>query len=79
MPCQHTTGQATCEELENSMQHMVAINSGPLLHIPDLPSAIQNYTGGAQITVFVHFRYRVQQTIAAPTQPRRAAGSRFFH
>jgi transcriptional regulator with PAS, ATPase and Fis domain len=31
-------------ELENSMQHMIAINSGPLLHIPDLPSAILNYT-----------------------------------
>jgi DNA-binding NtrC family response regulator len=31
-------------ELENSMQHMVAINSGPLLHVPDLPSSIQNYT-----------------------------------
>lgn len=30
-------------ELENSIQHMVAINSGPLLHVPDLPSPIQNY------------------------------------
>jgi len=31
-------------ELENCIQHMVAINSGPLLHTPDLPSAILNYT-----------------------------------
>lgn len=30
-------------ELENSIQHMVAINSGPLLHQGDLPSGIQNH------------------------------------
>jgi DNA-binding NtrC family response regulator len=30
-------------ELENCIQHMVAINSGPLLHIADLPSNLQNY------------------------------------
>jgi DNA-binding NtrC family response regulator len=30
-------------ELENCVQHMVAINSGPLLHVPDLPSAVQNH------------------------------------
>jgi DNA-binding NtrC family response regulator len=30
-------------ELENCIQHMVAINSGPLLHIGDLPSALQNH------------------------------------
>ena len=30
-------------ELENSIQHMVAVNSGPLLHLPDLPSAVQNF------------------------------------
>jgi DNA-binding NtrC family response regulator len=30
-------------ELENSIQQMVAINSGPLLHIADLPSPIQNF------------------------------------
>ncbi len=29
-------------ELENCVQHMVALNSGPLLHLPDLPSMIQN-------------------------------------
>ena len=30
-------------ELENSIQHMVAINSGPLLTVNALPSAIQNH------------------------------------
>ncbi|MBL8231290.1 MAG: sigma-54-dependent Fis family transcriptional regulator [Bryobacterales bacterium] len=30
-------------ELENSIQHMVAINSGPLLTVNALPSAVQNH------------------------------------
>ena len=30
-------------ELENCVQHMVAINSGPMLHSADLPSAVQNH------------------------------------
>jgi DNA-binding NtrC family response regulator len=30
-------------ELENCIQHMVAINSGPLLHAADLPSNVQNF------------------------------------
>ena len=30
-------------ELENCVQHMVAINSGPLLHSADLPSSLQNF------------------------------------
>jgi len=30
-------------ELENCIQHMVAINSGPLLHTGDLPSNLQNH------------------------------------
>jgi len=30
-------------ELENCVQHLVAVNSGPLLHTHDLPSAIQNH------------------------------------
>jgi transcriptional regulator with PAS, ATPase and Fis domain len=30
-------------ELENCIQHMVAVNSGPLLHVADLPSALQNH------------------------------------
>src|ERR1700730_14432573 len=30
-------------ELENCVQHMVAVNSGPLLHHADLPSNLQNH------------------------------------
>lgn len=30
-------------ELENCIQHMVAINSGPLLHVVELPSMVQNH------------------------------------
>jgi DNA-binding NtrC family response regulator len=30
-------------ELENCIQHMVAINTGPLLHAADLPSALLNF------------------------------------
>src|SRR5580704_2782024 len=30
-------------ELENCVQHMVAINSGPLLHVADRPSSLQNH------------------------------------
>src|SRR5579885_134591 len=30
-------------ELENCIQHMVAISSGPLLHVADLPSNLQNF------------------------------------
>ena len=30
-------------ELENCVQHMVAVNSGPLLHTGDLPSNLQNH------------------------------------
>jgi DNA-binding NtrC family response regulator len=35
-------------ELENCVQRMVAINSGPLLHTADLPSALQNDMGARQ-------------------------------
>ncbi len=30
-------------ELENCVQHMMAVNSGPLLHAADLPSALMNH------------------------------------
>jgi DNA-binding NtrC family response regulator len=51
----HTLAQETLEamisydwpgnvrELENCIQHMVAINSGPLLHAGELPSMLQNH------------------------------------
>jgi DNA-binding NtrC family response regulator len=30
-------------ELENCIQHLMAVNSGPLLHVADLPSNLQNH------------------------------------
>lgn len=54
-------------ELENCIQHMVAINSGPLLHVNDLPSALRN-----------HLLARKAQSMAAaataqPPQPAQSA------
>jgi transcriptional regulator with PAS, ATPase and Fis domain len=43
-------------ELENCIQQMVAIQSGPLLHIGDLPSSIQN---------FLHARKAQSMAVAA--------------
>jgi DNA-binding NtrC family response regulator len=37
------TGPGSVRELENCVQHMAAINSGPLLHLGDLPSNLRNY------------------------------------
>ncbi len=50
-------------ELENSIQHMVAINSGPLLHVPDLPSPIQNYVKAHQMK-FQAVSMSVHQTLS---------------
>ncbi len=36
-------------ELENAVQHMVAVNSGPVLHTGDLPSSLQNFTGSRRV------------------------------
>src|SRR4029077_6468514 len=36
-------GPGNFRELENCMQHMAAINSGPLLHLSDLPSNLRNF------------------------------------
>ena len=38
-------------ELENCIQHMVAINSGPLLHVADLPSNLQNFIAAEEVAV----------------------------
>jgi DNA-binding NtrC family response regulator len=35
--------QGNVRELENCVQHMVAMNSGPLLHLEDLPSPLHNF------------------------------------
>jgi DNA-binding NtrC family response regulator len=34
-------------ELENVVQHMVAINSGPVLHMGDAPTALRNFSGSS--------------------------------
>ena len=52
-------------ELENCIQHMVAINSGPLLHIADLPSNLQNFL----------LQKRSQYLSAAAAAPQIAAGN----
>ncbi len=55
LECTHTFTQEALEamlsyewpgnvrELENCIQHMMALNSGPLLHVTDLPSSMQNF------------------------------------
>lgn len=52
--------QGNVRELENCVQHMVAVNSGPLLHVGDLPSMLQNHLSGK----------RAQSMAAAATLPR---------
>ena len=43
-------------ELENCVQHMLAVNTGPLVHTVDLPSALQN---------FLHDRRQMAMSAAA--------------
>jgi DNA-binding NtrC family response regulator len=35
-------------ELQNCIERMVAINTGPVLHTPDLPTALQNFMAGTE-------------------------------
>ena len=49
-------------ELENCIQHMVAINSGPLLHVLDLPSSLQNH-------VVINRSQSMARAAAASAQP----------
>jgi DNA-binding NtrC family response regulator len=39
-------------ELENCIQQMLAINTGPLLHVGDLPSPIQNFLQARKVNAF---------------------------
>jgi DNA-binding NtrC family response regulator len=55
--------QGNVRELENCIQHMVAINSGPLLHVADLPSNLQN-----------HVIQKKSQYLMAAAQPRPLGG-----
>ncbi len=53
-------------ELENCIQHMVAVNSGPLLHLNDLPSALRNH---------LLARRMQSMAVAAAAEPTRPAES----
>jgi len=52
-------------ELENSIQHMVAINSGPLLHTTDLPSSVQHHLA-LKKSQFCVAAATTQQTVQPP-------------
>ncbi len=54
-------------ELENCIQHMVAVNSGPLLQVPDLPSAVQNHLAIQRGTFTVAAAASGGQAISIPT------------
>src|SRR5579875_2308874 len=59
-------------ELENCIQHMVAINSGPLLHVADLPSNLQNFIlqkKSQYLTAAAPPQAAPAQTLAAPAPP----------
>jgi len=58
-------------ELENSVQHMVAVNSGPLLHIHDLPSAIRNHMTLLRAGTMTRFAAAsaASSTLSIPVKP----------
>jgi transcriptional regulator with PAS, ATPase and Fis domain len=63
-------------ELENCIQHMVAINTGPLLHAAELPSMLQNYLLAKKAQTFsmaVGFQTVPKPPGDAPSQEHRAA------
>ena len=55
-------------ELENCIQRMVAVNSGPLLHTADLPSALQN-DAAARRSALPSLAAAAAQTCGAPGAP----------
>ncbi len=57
-------------ELENCVQRMLAINSGPLLHTADLPSALQNDLA-ARRTVIPRLAAAAGQAFGGPTASSR--------
>jgi DNA-binding NtrC family response regulator len=70
-------------ELENCIQHMMAVNSGPLLHAADLPSALLNFvaqqkaqymTMSASVGV-VEAPLRIDLPAAQPKPPQSATHS----
>ncbi len=64
-------------ELENCIQHMVAINSGPLLHVAELPSMLQNHLMAREDAIHVGGSGRTHPGEAAG-RSRLASASRHF-
>jgi len=62
-------------ELENCIQHMVAINSGPLLHVMDLPSSLQNHLTVSRSQSMARAAVASVQSISAPDTARPEAKS----
>jgi transcriptional regulator with PAS, ATPase and Fis domain len=63
-------------ELENCIQHMVAINTGPLLHASELPSMLQNYLIAKKaqaLSVAVGFQSLPKPPGEAPSHEHRGA------
>ncbi|MGA2186053.1 MAG: sigma-54 dependent transcriptional regulator [Bryobacteraceae bacterium] len=58
-------------ELENCIQHMVAINSGPLLHVLDLPSNLQNHVAINRSQSMARAAVASAQGAPAPDAPDR--------
>jgi len=59
-------------ELENCIQHMVAINSGPLLHVMDLPSHLQNHAAASRSQSIVRAAAASEQQLTASSPPPEA-------
>jgi DNA-binding NtrC family response regulator len=62
-------------ELENSIQHMVAINTGPWLHVPDLPSCMQNFLRLRQPALAMSAAAGASASATTPREPRTAIPS----
>jgi transcriptional regulator with PAS, ATPase and Fis domain len=61
-------------ELENCIQHMVAINTGPLLHAAELPSMLQNHLIAKKaqaLSVAVGFQPMSKPVVEASSHERR--------
>jgi transcriptional regulator with PAS, ATPase and Fis domain len=56
-------------ELENCIQQMVAINTGPLLHLGDLPSAIQHFLNNSKSQTMAMAASTVGASVIPPRMP----------
>ena len=61
-------------ELENCVQHMMAVNSGPLLHAADLPSALLNFVA-QQKSHYMTMAASVGEAAPLPKPPQSAMHS----